>query len=43
MISNVNDVELPFYAREKPKLVPIKLKNDSLEIFKDAYNATKEK
>ena len=29
--------------RDKPQLIPIKLKNDSLEIFKDAYNATKER
>ena len=34
---------LPFYLRDKPQLIPIKLKNDSLEIFKDAYNATKQK
>ncbi len=37
----MGDVGLPFYIREKSTLVPIKLKNDSLEIFKDAYNATK--
>lgn len=39
--TKVGDVGLPFYIREKSTLVPIKLKNDSLEIFKDAYNATK--
>lgn len=27
--------------REKPTLVPIKLKNDSLEIFQEAYNISK--
>lgn len=40
IIGRLGDISLPFYIREKPTLVPIKLKNDSLEIFKDAYDAT---
>ena len=40
-MSKVNEIGLPFYLKDKPQLMPIKLKNDSLEMFKDAYNATK--
>lgn len=29
IISKTNEISLPFYVRDKPQLIPIKLKNDS--------------
>ncbi len=36
-----SDHKLSFFSRDnKPTLIPVRLKNESFEIFRDAYNAT---
>jgi hypothetical protein len=39
-ISDRNEQKLSIFLREKPSLAPIRFKNESFEIFRDAYNAT---